>query len=244
MPEGPTLIILKEQLQPFKHKKVLHISGNSRQPITQIEGKILKDIRTWGKQLLLCFPRFTVRIHFLLFGSYSIMDPKDNREPRLALTFNNGAIYFYACSVKFITDDLDKLYPWEADVMSDAWDPARTRKLLKQMPKLCICDALLTQDLFAGSGNIIKNEVLFRTRVHPLSDIEALPGRKLNEIIREVRQYSFDFLAWKKDYVLRKHWLAHNKSICPRCNIPFIRAYLGKFNRRTFYCENCQKLYQ
>lgn len=37
------------------------------------------------------------------------------------------------------------------------------------------CDALLNQDLFAGSGNIIKNEVLFRIGVHPWSTLGALP---------------------------------------------------------------------
>ena len=30
-----------------------------------------------------------------------------------------------------------------------------------------VCDALLDQTVFAGVGNIIKNEVLFRTGVHP-----------------------------------------------------------------------------
>lgn len=243
MPEGPTLVLIKKALQPFLRKKVLHVEGNSRQPIDEIEGKLLLEIRTWGKQLLLCFSKFTVRVHFLLFGSYSIQEPKKNRHPRLSMTFNNGTIYFYACSVKFITDNLDDLYPWEADIMSDNWNPKRTRKLLKQSPHLLICDALLTQDLFAGSGNIIKNEVLFRTRTHPLNPIENLPSRKLTEIIQQVRQYSFEFLEWKKEFVLRKHWLAHNKSICPRCQIPFQRAYLGKFQRRTFYCENCQKFY-
>ncbi len=67
-------------------------------------------------------------------------------------------------------------------------------------------------NVFAGVGNIIKNEVLFRIRVHPLSKIGKLPPRKLSELIKQARQYSFDFLEWKKAFVLRKHWLAHNKA--------------------------------
>ena len=58
-----------------------------------------------------------------------------------------------------------------------------------------------------------------------------------------MRQYSFDFYEWKKAYVLRKHWLAHTKRICPRCDIPFSKGHLGKTMRRSFYCENCQVLY-
>ena len=60
----------------------------------------------------------------------------------------------------------------------------------------------------------------------------------------KAHDYSFEFLEWKKQYVLREHWLAHNKKICPRCNIPYTRAYLGKTNRRTFFCERCQKKYE
>ncbi|SEA16679.1 endonuclease-8 [Arachidicoccus rhizosphaerae] len=243
MPEGPTLIILKDLLQPFKHKKILKVEGNSKQPIEQLQGKFLQDVRTWGKQLLLCFSGFTLRIHFLLFGSYSINEPKENRAPRLSLHFNNGSIFIYAASVRFLTGDLDSLYPWQADIMSDQWNPARTRKLLKEQPELFICDALLTQELFAGSGNIIKNEVLFRRRLHPLNKVKDLTPKQLSALIMDVRTYSFLFLQWKQKFELRKHWCVHNKSICPRCLIPLKRAYLGKFNRRTFYCENCQILY-
>lgn len=244
MPEGPTLVILKEALQPYKNKKVLEVNGNSQQPIRQISGKFLKDIRTWGKQLLLQFSGFTVRIHFLLFGSYAINDPKENRTPRISLKFTNGVVYFYACSVKFIEGEIESVYPWEADIMSDNWNPKRTQQLLLEQPGLLVCDALLTQDLFAGSGNIIKNEVLFRMRLHPLNRIDQIPLTQLSDLIKDVRTYSFLFLKWKQDFVLRKHWCVHNKSICPRCQIPLKRAHLGKFNRRTFYCENCQILYK
>lgn len=127
--------------------------------------------------------------------------------------------------------------------MSDLWDQQAAKAKLKCSPKMLACDALLDQNIFAGSGNIIKNEVLFRTKVHPISEIGAIPARKLNELIKQVRAYSFDFLEWKKAFVLRKHWQVHNKKTCPRCNIPLCREWLGKFHRRTFYCSKCQKKY-
>ena len=61
---------------------------------------------------------------------------------------------------------------------------------------------------------------------------------------KRIRNYSFDFLKWKKDYVLKKHWLAHTKKTCKRCNIPLIKKYCGKTKRRTFFCENCQVKYR
>ena len=106
-----------------------------------------------------------------------------------------------------------------------------------------VCDALLDQGIFAGVGNIIKNEVLFRVRVHPRSTVGALPPQKLRDLVREARQYSFDFLEWKKRFVLRKHWLVHNKGTCVRDGTKLTRAYLGERNRRTFWCDSCQRLY-
>jgi endonuclease-8 len=85
---------------------------------------------------------------------------------------------------------------------------------------------------------------LFRIRVHPLSTVGALPAPKLRELVTQARQYSFDFLAWKKAFVLKQHWLAHTKRICPRCDIPFVKAHLGKTQRRSFFCENCQRRYE
>ena len=57
------------------------------------------------------------------------------------------------------------------------------------------------------------NEVLFRIRLHPLSTIGALPAPKLRQLVEQARQYSFDFLEWKKAFVLSKNWLAHKRSI-------------------------------
>jgi hypothetical protein len=31
---------------------------------------------------------------------------------------------------------------------------------------------------------------------------------------------------------------------CPRCEIPLVKAHLGKKMRRSFFCENCQLLYR
>ena len=63
------------------------------------------------------------------------------------------------------------------------------------------------------------------------------------QLVDEARRYSFDFLEWKKAYVLRKHWLAHTKRTCPRCAIPFVKAHLGRTQRRSFFCERCQRRY-
>ena len=242
MPEGPSIILLKESVQFFKGKKLIEISGNTKVDFTSLLTQKITDFKSFGKNFFVCFKNASIKIHFMLFGSYRVNDKKETN-PRLSLRFEKGELNFYACSVKLVEGDLDKLYDWTADVMNENWNPAKARKKLKAIPKTLVCDALLDQTIFAGVGNIIKNEVLFRIKVHPKTRVGNLPPKKLTELIKEARQYSFDFLEWKKQYVLKKHWLVHTKKICPRDGSPVVKEYMGKTNRRTFYCNTCQQLY-
>jgi endonuclease-8 len=244
MPEGPSIVILKEQVTPFLGRTIAKMHGNTTIEKERLLAQRVESFRSWGKHFLVETPDFSLRVHFMLFGSYRVNEEKSWAVPRLSLGFDDGGVLnLYACSVRFIEEPLDLVYDWWADVMSEHWDPALARKRLRAQPDTLVCDALLDQDLFAGVGNIIKNEVLFRIHVHPLSRVGALPAPKLRELVEQARQYSFDFLEWKKQFVLKKHWLAHTKRTCPRCNIPFVKAHLGRTHRRSFYCENCQVRY-
>jgi endonuclease-8 len=226
----------------FEGRKILHASGNAKIDMSLLAGQKIKAIRTWGKHLLLELPNTSVRVHFLMFGSYTVNARKD-RPPRLQLQFKPGELNFYTCAVKLVDGKLDDSYDWTADVMSPSWDAAAARRKLRKRPDLLICDALLDQEIFAGVGNIIKNEVLFRVRVHPLSTIGALPAVKLRAVVEQARQYSFEFLDWRRENVLRQHWQAHNKGLCPNCGGKLTRAWLGSTDRRSFFCEHCQKRY-
>ena len=86
MPEGPSIVILKELVSPFTGKKVTAVSSNSKMPIERAAGKKVEAFKSWGKHFLICFKDFSIRIHFLLFGSYRINEEK-NTPPRLSLTF-------------------------------------------------------------------------------------------------------------------------------------------------------------
>ncbi|EGD09218.1 formamidopyrimidine-DNA glycosylase [Xanthomonas vesicatoria ATCC 35937] len=246
MPEGPSLVILREDTAAFVGRKILHVGGNSKQAIARLHQQKVLALRSWGKHFLIECAQFSVRIHFLLFGSYRINEDKPNAVPRLSLEFSKGErLNFYACSVQFIERPLDEVYDWTADVMNPLWDAAQARRKLRAAPGMLAADALLDQTIFAGVGNIIKNEVLHRIRVHPESEVGALPARKLGELVTQAREYSFDFYTWKKAFVLKKHYQVHTKTSCPRDGTPLqYRKHLGKAGRRAFFCEVCQRLYR
>lgn len=241
--EGPSLLILKESLKSFKRKKIIAASGSTTKINTgELVGETIVDFRSFGKHFLIVLKSFSLRIHFLMFGSYRINERKD-ATPRLQLKFKTGELNFYTCSVIRIDDDLDDVYDWTTDVLSDQWNAAKARRKIRKLPELTVSDVLLDQTIFAGVGNIIKNEVLFRIRVHPETTIQALPPRKLTALIQEARNYSFDFYKWKKIFQLKKHWLIYTKKKCPQCKGIVRKKYTGKTLRRSFFCEDCQELY-
>ena len=242
MPEGPSIVILKEEVQEFIGKKIIEVSGNTKIDQDRLLHQKIIDFKSWGKHFLICFKGFSLRVHFLLFGTYRINEQKDS-PARLHLGFANGEINFYACSLQYIDTPLDEVYDWTADIMNENWDENAAIKKLRKQPDALVLDVLLDQNIFAGSGNIFKNEVPYRIKVHPLSRIGALPPPILRDLVRETQHYSFDFYIWKRCYVLKKNWLAHTKKTCVRCKIPLTKAYLGKTARRTFFCEKCQVLY-
>ena len=245
MPEGPSIVILREETRQFEGRRVAEAVGSARIELGRLTAQHLESVQSWGKHFLLVFEQDTVRIHLLMFGSYRIDERKEGAKPRLSLRFEEGGeLNFYTCSVQFLEDRPEKLYDWRIDVMSDRWDERLARANLRARPDTLACDAILDQTVFAGAGNIFKNEVLFRIRVHPLSRIGALPAAKLRELVAQVRRYGGEFLAWKRAGVLRQHWLAHRKQTCPRCHLPYKKAKLGRTERRSFYCEQCQLRYE
>ena len=202
-------------------------------------------LKSWGKHFIICFDSFFVRIHFLMYGSYRINERKKGIPTRLSLKFKNGELNLYSCSVKIVEADFYSIYDDEINVMSDKWNRRKAIRTLEKLnKKVRVCDALLDQAIFAGVGNIIKNEVLFRIQVNPGSFVSALPTDKLKELVTEARNYCFDFYRWKKKYELKKHWQVYKQKICPRDNIAFVRKYMGNTHRLTFYCRRCQKLYK
>jgi endonuclease-8 len=243
MPEGPSIVILREEAAALAGQLIRDASGNAKIDLERLPGRRVLALRSFGKQFLIeLSDALTVRVHLLMFGSYRIGEGRDIA-PRLHLGFDAGELNFYNCSVRLLEGDLDTLYDWRADVMSDRWNPRLALAKLRAMPHTLACDALLDQGVFAGVGNIMKNEVLFRIRVHPLSTLGALSAYKLRELVAQAHAYAFEFLVWKKAHVLARHWLVHNRGRCPRHGIPLQRAYLGKTHRRSFFCLRCQKLY-
>ncbi len=249
--EGPSLFLAKEQLRPFKKRVVLSVSGNTTIEKGRFEGHIVKDIFSWGKHLLFQFDGFALRVHFLLFGTFSAVverksvtgDYKKARVPRLTLTFQNGRIDLYNCSVKIIEHPSVKTtYNFEADIMSRIWNSALAYEKLKKFADDEIGDVLLDQTIFGGVGNIIKNEVLSLARVNAKERVRDLSPQTRKNIVALARSFSRQFYRWRKRFVLRRNLKIHRKGVCPHCGGKVTHTKTGKRHRWSHYCPVCQKI--
>ncbi|GEO09075.1 endonuclease [Segetibacter aerophilus] len=243
MPEGPQMVFLKDQLSHFVGETVVEAKGREKGiPYELVEGQALVDIKTFGKELLFCFPQFTIRIHLVLFGKYAI-DSTLNRALQLGLAFENGEVNFYACNCRFIEEPLDNMYDWSIDVLHKSFEAKRAVEKMVSKPTQLICEALLDQNIVAGVGNKIKNEVLFRRQIHPESLVGEIPVDKLEALIEECVTLSSEYLEWKREGTDNDHWKVYKKKECPRDHVPLLKEKIGKSARSCYFCDKCQQLY-
>jgi endonuclease-8 len=247
--EGPSLHLAAEQLQPFAGRRIESVSGNSKIGIERLSGLKVHEIFAWGKHLVFQFDTFALRIHFMLWGTFAATvkgvsvtgDYRRTGPPRLVLNFPNGEITIWAASVKFVEDPCARgAYDFSADVMADEWNGRAALAKVRTFPRAEIADVLLDQAIFAGVGNIIKNEVLFRMRVSPFARVRDISDRKLRAIVADARTFSFRFLELRRIFSLRKNLEIYRRSVCPRCGGKVERRVHGQRARRSFFCVKCQ----
>jgi len=70
VPEGPSIVILREQAAHFVGQTIVRAHGNSKAvDMDSLVGQNVVAVRSWGKQFLVQLPTLALRIHFMLFGT-------------------------------------------------------------------------------------------------------------------------------------------------------------------------------
>jgi endonuclease VIII len=141
-----------------------------------------------------------------------------------------------------LEEPLDEVFDWRSEVMNEKFDRKLALKKLKENAEEDIVDALIDQHIFTGVGNKIRNEVLFRVMVHPLSKVKAIPDKKLKDIIDDCVKFSLEMLEWKRNGVMDDNLVIYKRKECPRDKMPIVHQKLG--SRTVHFCEKCQELYE
>lgn len=249
--EGPSLFLAAQQLAFFRKKTINEVAGNTKIGKERLLNKKILDIFSWGKHLVFQFDDFALRVHFMMYGSFeaTVKDkkvtgdyPTKNRAARLQLIFDHGEIILYNCSLRYIESSIAKeTYDYSIDIMSPLWDKTKALEKVQIYPESEIADILLDQTIFAGVGNIIKNETLYIVKILPTRTIQELSLAKIKKIIQIAEKFSLQFYKWRKRFVLRKHYQIYRQNVCPTCHGKVSRKKTGVRRRVSFFCLNCQK---
>jgi formamidopyrimidine-DNA glycosylase len=102
---------------------------------------------------------------------------------------------------------------------------------------------LLNQKLIAGIGNIYADEILFRTRLYPATEISALKAKTVSKLFRATRYILKKAIESKADAdLMPKSWLLGHRGKggkCPRCGRELKSATIG--GRTAWFCADCQR---
>lgn len=244
MPEGPSILFLKNKIQRYKGKTVSEASGYGEMDKSRIVNLPLLDIETYGKNLLFVFKDFFVGVHLGLFGSM-LVNKRKKVNASFALHFGESEINFYVAKTKLYDGKPSDVFNFKTDILKKEFD---TEFVLEELNTNhgdeMIGDVLMDQSLFAGVGNIIRIESLYHAKIHPESIVKEIPEKKLIFLLKMVVDYAEEFLNLLKTDTVKESALVYGKKVCPKDKSELLVEEMGKIKRKTYVCLKCQKLYK
>lgn len=241
MPEGPSILHLRDKLSPFIGKIVKDAGGYGPMETDWLLKKKLLDICTWGKHLLFLFKDGTVKVHLMLFGEI-VVNERKKVNPSFFMHFANGEINGYVIKAEKLDQPPEQIYDWRTDILHKDFSAAYIKQKLKLLGSKTIDDVLMDQNVFTGVGNKIRNEALYRAGIHPLSIVGKIPAPKVSKLIKEVVAYAKIFYAQltttgenKSFSVYQQEYAADGSTVT--------MTVLKKSKRKIFFSEHKQQLY-
>jgi formamidopyrimidine-DNA glycosylase len=131
------------------------------------------------------------------------------------------------------------------DLSSDKFDRGFLNAFLDRHARAPIKAVLLLQSGFAGIGNWMADEILWRAKIAPSIAASALSGVQRARLLREtlfvasesLRIIGPDFSDPPPDWLIHQKW--KREGVCPRHRSPLRKETLG--GRTTAWCPRCQR---
>ncbi|XP_042727759.1 endonuclease 8-like 3 isoform X2 [Lagopus leucura] len=214
-----------------------------------LTGQVFKGVETLGKEFFMYFDQKALRIHFGMNGSMRI-NPDGSKDrngalPVLEIQLIEDTICFFEVTVEYrnVAECEQKVRMMESlDVCSPKFSFLRAESEVKQQKTQMLCDVLLDQTVLPGVGNIIKNEALFDSGLHPAAKVCQLTDEHIRHLVKMTRDFTLFFYKCRKTgSPLYKHYKVYRRQTCGQCNEKITVCRLGENNRMTYFCSRCQK---
>ena len=273
MPEGDTIFRAARTLhRALAGRRVEHFESmlpslNRVHEDTPLTGRVVESVSARGKHLLMHFSGgLVLRTHMRMNGSWHVYKrgerwQRARRDMRIVIaTDTYEAVAFTVPVAELLTErDLtrhEELRSLGPDVLSPTFDAGEALRRVRGAASMPIGEALLSQRLMAGLGNVYKYEVLFMFGVNPFVAVRDLTDAKLDEIITTARRvltanvaepvaamttYTGYRRTTRRGDPKERLWVYGRARLpCRRCGTPIRARKHGPDARLTYWCRMCQ----
>jgi formamidopyrimidine-DNA glycosylase len=260
MPELPDVEIFKRYLDRTSlHQRIVGVDVRNayvlknvspRELMLRLTGCRFECTRRHGKHL---FVRtggdLWLRLHFGMTGSLHYLKAGENTpaHARVRFVFEKGRQLAFDDQRQFgevgLVANIDEFLK-ERALGPDALEISLSQfRDIFRKRRGAVKTILLNQRLVAGIGNLYADEILFRARIHPATQVSALKEKTIAKLFRATRNILKTAIAARADTDrLPKSWLLPHRGKggkCPRCGRELRSAIIS--GRTAWFCARCQK---
>lgn len=268
MPELPEVETIRQQIQQsYLHATIAYVKA---QPVRIFQNvspsrfsRALKDkkimaVQRYGKLMYWKVEKVFPVFHLGMSGIF-ISDTSLSLYPQhihISFYFDDGRTLHFQDVRKFskifLYHQPPSFFELGIDPLSKNFTLNNFKKLLT-LKKMAIKNLLMDQHIIAGIGNIYANEILFRSRIHPLRPANSLTLEEISDLFKNIRavlsdaidHFGTSYTAYRTIEGERgenQNFLnVYQKTTepCLYCGRPIQKMIVN--SRSTFYCPICQK---
>lgn len=276
MPEMPEVETVRRTLLPLIKGKTIKevtvwypkiITGDAKEFARQLAGKKIVTIDRYAKYLLIRLSdNLTIVSHLRMEGKYRLVkiNTKKDKHDHVQIIFSDNSALRYNDVRKFGRMQLIKtgtekektgIGKLGAEPNSAAFTVSYLQTGLARKKKN-IKNTLLDQSIVAGLGNIYVDEVLWETKIHPLSQANTIPTKKVAQLHDNINSL-IELAIAERGTTVHTYLDANGKTggfqkmlqvyghkgePCVRCGTPLEKIKVN--GRGTTFCPKCQVIYK
>jgi formamidopyrimidine-DNA glycosylase len=247
--------------QPLRHVRLLNafLLRTAEPPITQVEGRIVRDLRRIGKRIAIGFDGgLWLVFHLMIAGRLHWRSPGSKLAGRMTLAafdFPNGSLVLTEAGTKRRAslhvlrgeEELSGADPGGIEVLSS---DLHSFRMALAAENRTLKRALTDPRIVSGIGNAYSDEILHAARLSPLtltSKLDPDEWLRLFTATRDTLELWIDRLRAEaisefpeKVTAFRKEMAVHGRfgKPCPRCGETVQRIRYA--DKETNYCARCQ----
>lgn len=276
MPEMPEVETVRRTLLPLIKGKTIKevtvwypkiITGDAKEFKQQLVGKKITTIDRYAKYLLIRLSgNLTVVSHLRMEGKYRLVkiNTKKDKHDHVQIVFSDNSALRYNDVRKFgrmqlIKTGTEKEKTGISELGAEPNSAAFTVSYLQNglaRKKKNIKNTLLDQSVVAGLGNIYVDEVLWETKIHPLSQANTIPAEKVAQLHDNINSL-IELAIAERGTTIHTYLDANGKTggfqkmlqvyghkgePCVRCGTPLEKIKVN--GRGTTFCPKCQVIYK